>query len=138
MSIKYDENGNSNEVYDTISVVQKHFSGGTYGFWDVSLSKWALEPIYEDIRLLQVFSTITERQIPKRVSVSEKYPDQCDHYIKVYEPFEIKKNDKWGLYFHGKGIVLQTEFDEIKIENDEVITKQAGVEKRFTFDGKAK
>ncbi|MBP9068539.1 MAG: WG repeat-containing protein [Bacteroidia bacterium] len=138
MSIKYDENGNSNEVYDTISVVQKHFSGGTYGFWDVSLSKWALEPIYEDIRLLQVFSTITERQIPKRVSVSEKYPDQCDHFIKGYEPFEIKKNDKWGLYFHGKGIVLQTEFDEIKIENDEVITKQAGVEKRFTFDGKAK
>ncbi|MBK7312027.1 MAG: WG repeat-containing protein [Sphingobacteriaceae bacterium] len=138
MSVKYDEYGNSNEVYDTISVVQKHFSGGTYGFWDVNLSKWVFEFIYEDIRLLQVFSIFTERQIPKRVSVIGKYPDQCDQFIKGYEPFEIKKNGKWDVYFHGKGIVLQPEFEEIKIENEEIITKQAGIEKRFTFEGKQK
>ncbi len=135
MTTRYYENGNKYYVDDTISVQQKNYSGGTYGFWDMKKNTWALEPVYEDIRLLQIFTTLSERQIPKRTSVTGKYPDQCDHFIKDREPFEIKKNGKWGLYFYGKGIVLQTEYDEIKIQGEEVIAIKAGVEKHFSLEG---
>jgi hypothetical protein len=137
-STRINENGFEYYVNDTITLTQKSFTGGSYGFWDYKNASWALEPVYEDFRVLQDFRTLDGKQISKRTSVLGKYPDQYVDRILWREPIEIKKDGKWGVFDPKKGIILKPEFDEIKIENEEIIAKQAGVEKRFTFEGKQK
>jgi hypothetical protein len=134
----FDEQGNEYAVTYTSTPEQQQFHGGQLGFFDLKTNTWALEAIYDDIRLTHSFHAPDSNEIYLKTSVTDKYRIVCDHIIQPQIPLEIKKDGKWGMFKFKQGMILKPEYDEIRIEGKEIIAKQAGVEKRFDFDGKPK